>query len=163
MRDLKITLKESKMRAEEQIITEMGKLAQLAYKKLGGDGGYNVKDIIPSFEDEGKTYKLNSNYKILDFINTSNNTQALLLEEGYSNNDTFTSNGKYVVAFRGTGEVWDGIVDLRIGFKNINEQYIDALDFTNKALTKISNDKQCSIDEAKSYLTLTGHSLRGIL
>ena len=47
-------------------------------------------------------------------------------------------------------------MDLKIGFKNINEQYIDALDFTNKALTKISNDKQCSIDEAKSYLTLTG-------
>jgi len=27
------------MKVEEQIITEMGKLAQMAYKKLGGDGG----------------------------------------------------------------------------------------------------------------------------
>ena len=152
------------MRAEEQIITEMGKLAQMAYKKLGGDGGYNVKDIIPNFEDEGKTYKLNLNYKILDFINTPNDTQALLLERGETNgNGEFKGIGNYVVAFRGTGEVWDGVVDLRIGFKNINEQYADALDFTNKALTKISNDKQCSIDEAKSYLTLTGHSLGGIL
>lgn len=79
------------------------------------------------------------------------------------NNGKFKESGNYVVAFRSTGEVWDGVVDLKIGFKNINEQYADALDFTNKALTKISNDKQCSIDEAKSYLTLTGHSLGGIL
>lgn len=58
--DLQITLKESKMRIEEQIITEMGKLAQLAYKKLGGHDGYNIGDIIPDFEDKEKTYKLNS-------------------------------------------------------------------------------------------------------
>ena len=65
--------------------------------------------------------------------------QALLLERGeMDNNGKFKGSDNYIVAFRATGEVWDGVVDLKIGFKNINEQYIDALDFTNKALTKIS-------------------------
>jgi len=92
------------MRVEEQIITEMGKLAQLAYKKLGGDGGYNVKDIIPSFEDEGKTYKLNSKYRVVDYAdNNGTDMQALLLERGEANdNGEFQGSGNYVLAFRGT-------------------------------------------------------------
>ena len=83
--------------------------------------------------------KLNSKYRVIDYVDKRTDMQALLLERGeMDNNGKFKGSDNYIVAFRATGEVWDGVVDLKIGFKNINEQYIDALDFTNKALTKIS-------------------------
>nr|WP_314379766.1 hypothetical protein [uncultured Campylobacter sp.] len=92
------------MRAEEQIIAEMGKLAQLAYKKLGGHDGYNIGDIIPDFEDKEKTYKLNSKYRVIDYAdNNDTDMQALLLERGETNdNGEFQGSGNYVLAFRGT-------------------------------------------------------------
>lgn len=91
------------MRAEEQIITEMGKLAQLAYKKLGGDDGYDIGDIIPDFEDKEKIYKLNSKYRVIDYVDKRTDMQALLLERGETNgNGEFKGSGNYMLAFRGT-------------------------------------------------------------
>lgn len=91
------------MRAEEQIITEMGKLAQLAYKKLGRDDGYDIGDIIPDFEDKEKIYKLNSKYRVIDYVdNDDTDMQALLLERGETdNNGNFKGSGEHVIAFRG--------------------------------------------------------------
>lgn len=149
------------MRTSEKNIEEFGLISQIVYGSPKDNKKRGVTDTF--MDDKNNAIKLNNTYSIIDYIDTSNNTQAFLLEEGYSNNDTFTSNGNYVIAFRGTGEVWDGVVDIKIGFKNINEQYSDASSFTQRALAKIAEDKQCSTDEAKSYLTLTGHSLGGIL
>ena len=149
------------MRTSEKSIEEFGLISQIVYGSPKDNEKRGATDTF--MDDKNNVIKLNNTYRIIDYIDTNNNTQALFLEQGIASNGEFIGNGNYIIAFRGTGEVWDGVVDLKIGFKNINEQYIDALDFTNKALTKISNDKQCSIDEAKSYLTLTGHSLEGIL
>lgn len=113
------------MRAEEQIITEMGKLAQLAYKKLGGDDGYDIGDIIPDFEDKEKIYKLNSKYRVIDYVDKRTDMQALLLERGETNgNGEFKGSGNYVLAFRGTKVRVDVGVDVIIGIGNINIQII---------------------------------------
>lgn len=150
------------MSTEEKNIVEMGLISQIVYGELEKNKKRGATNTFK--DDEDRVVTLSNTYKVIDYVDKRTDMQALLLERGETNgNGEFKGSGNYVVAFRGTGEVWDGVVDLRIGFKNINEQYADALDFTNKALTKISNDKQCSIDEAKSCLTLTGHSLEGIL
>ena len=142
------------MTKQEAKITEMGKLSQAAYQKFGNDGLNNGLPLN-YFDDAKIKYDLNSSYQIIDYLDTNADTQALFLQDNNTK--------ECIIAFRGTGEVWDGIVDLKISFKNINEQYADASSFTQKALATIANDKQCSIDKAKSYLTLTGHSLGGIL
>ena len=61
------------------------------------------------------------------------------------------------MAFRGTerDSISDWLNDVSIGFKNINEQYNDAKEFLEKAM----KDYGVTIDN----LTLTGHSLGGIL
>jgi len=150
------------MSTEEKNIVEMGLISQIVYGELEKNKKRGATNTFK--DDEDRVVTLSNTYKVIDYVDKRTDMQALLLERGETNgNGEFKGSGNYVVAFRGTGEVWDGVVDLRIGFKNINEQYADALDFTNKALTKISNDKQCSIDEAKSCLTRPGHSLEGIL
>ncbi|RKV91648.1 MAG: hypothetical protein D8H92_15060, partial [Campylobacter sp.] len=153
------------MRAEEQIITEMGKLAQMAYKSPNQDN-FKVGAVLSDFidDDNGIKYKLNSKYRVIDYVDEQTDMQALLLERGETNgNGEFKGSGNYVLAFRGTESRVDIKVDAIIGLGNINIQYGYALEFTYKALAKIAKDKNCSIEEAKSYLTLTGHSLGGIL
>ena len=150
---------------EQQKITEMGKLAQMAYKSPNQDN-VKIDAILSDFidDDNGIKYKLNSEYRVIDYVDKRTDMQALLLERGETNgNGEFKGSGNYVLAFRGTEGRVDIEVDAIIGLGNINIQYSYALEFTYKALAKIAKDKNCSIEEAKSDLTLTGHSLGGIL
>ena len=144
------------MKAEEKIITQMGIMSKEVYDD-GEDKQYfrqNPKNMVV----DGVLYR------VIDYVDKRTDMQARLLERGETNgNGEFKGSGNCVLAFRGT-KVWVDIgVDGIIGLVNINIQYCHAEDFTQKALTKISKDKDCSIEEAKSYLTLTGHSLGGIL
>ena len=86
-------------------------------------------------------------YVILDSQSTPNTDfQGLLLQEEGTNN--------YVVAFRGTSSFTDGLVDLVIA-GHYNAQFLDAVNFVSNALARDGIDK--------NNLTLTGHSLGGIL
>ena len=144
------------MKAEEKIITQMDIISKEVYDD-GEDKQYfrqNPKNMVV----DGVLYR------VIDYVDKRTDMQALLLERGETNNnDNFKGSGEHVLAFRGTKGWVDIGVDGIIGLANINIQYCHAEDFTQKALTKISKDKDCSIEGAKSYLTLTGHSLGGIL
>jgi hypothetical protein len=152
------------MRGQEQIITEMGFLAQMAYQRIG-EGKFKISNIVDNFNDENKTYKLKHEYKIINWIDTTiSDLQAIFLEQGHTKDSKFVGSGDYIIAFRGTAGVIDLAWDFTtIPFLNCNPQYASALEFTKRALAKIADDKSCSMDEAKQYLTLTGHSLGGIL
>jgi hypothetical protein len=93
------------MRAEEQIITEMGKLAQMAYKSPSQDN-FKIDAILSDFidDDNGIKYKLNSEYRVINYVdNDDTDMQALLLEQGKTNgNGDFKGSGNYVLAFCGT-------------------------------------------------------------
>jgi len=105
------------------------------------------------FTDKEKTLNANNTtYKVLNHTpdTTLSGFNALLLQEiGTSN---------YVIAFRGTeatSSLSDIVTDILAGTYNINLQYDNAIDFVNEAL------KIDGISETN--LTLTGHSLGGIL
>ncbi|WP_298706486.1 hypothetical protein, partial [uncultured Campylobacter sp.] len=50
-----------------------------------------------------KIYKLNSKYRVIDYVDKRTDMQALLLERGEANdNGEFQGSGNYVLAFRGT-------------------------------------------------------------
>jgi len=88
-----------------------------------------------------------TNYKVIDHTPVSDTSfNALLLQEVGTTN--------YVVAFRGTQELADYVVDAGL-LVHYNYQYSDAVDFVNSALARDGIDK--------NNLTLTGHSLGGIL
>lgn len=134
----------------EKIVTQMGIISDEVYKD--------------EYFNKNMTLIANSNeYSVVDYIDTRqddsdsfSSTQALLLKNNITKD--------YIIAFRGTQEIPDYAIDFTlIPFLNLNPQYKIALNFTQLALEKISDDKQCSIEEAKQYLTLTGHSLGGIL
>ena len=131
------------MNTLENTITTMGLLSKEAYN-------------VENFQIGAEITANNQTYKVIDYANTTNDFQALLLKN---------ESGKFVMAFRGTEQhsISDWLNDVSIGFKNINEQYNDAKEFLDKAFIKIAEDKKCSIEEVKNYLVLTGHSLGGIL
>ncbi len=151
------------MNTIESSIMELGLISQIVYGDLKENKEIGVTDTFK--DDKGHNVKLNNTYKVIDYVdNDDTDMQALLLERGETdNNDNFKGSGEHVLAFRGTKGWVDIGVDGIIGLGNINIQYCHAEDFTQKALTKIASDKGCSIDEVKNYLTLTGHSLGGIL
>ena len=107
-------------------------------------------------EVEGKNYfvqgaKLEANnhtYKVLDHTPTQDTGfNALLLQD----KDT----DKYVIAFRGTAENFDIFDDAVVGLKNYSFEFTQAKAFVSDMLKKHAIDKE--------NLTLTGHSLGGIL
>ena len=151
------------MNTIESSIMELGLISQMVYGDLKENKEIGVTDTFK--DDKGHNVKLNNTYKVIDYVdNDDTDMQALLLERGEANNNgDFKGSGNYVLAFRGTESRVDIEVDAIIGLGNINIQYSYALEFTYKALAKIAKDKNCSIEEAKSHLTLTGHSLGGIL
>lgn len=108
------------------------------------------KEIFPKEITLGKTYEV---IKHLD--NPKTGFQALALKD---------KDGNYVISFRGTesDDKKDILADYQIGKNNINPQHKDAKKFTDDILNIIAEEKKCSIEDAKSYLTLTGHSLGGI-
>lgn len=139
------------MTTEQQIITDMGQLSNFAYvdyaklelnKRYAGD-----------FTLDGDTFFLNSGYTVIDtsesLLGTLSSMQALLLRK---------DDGSYIIAFRGTQEITDWLVDVTTGMLNFNPQITAATAFVNKMLLDYA-DKGLTA----SNLTLTGHSLGGIL
>ena len=123
------------MNTLENTITTMGLLSKEAYN-------------VENFQIGAEITANNQTYKVIDYANTTNDFQALLLKN---------ESGKFVMAFRGTelDSILDWLNDVSIGLANINEQYNDAKEFLEKAM----KDYGVTIDN----LTLTGHSLGGIL
>ena len=123
------------MNTLENTITTMGLLSKEAYN-------------VGNFQIGAEITANNQTYKVIDYVSTASDFQALLLQD---------KSGKFVMAFRGTEQhsISDWLNDVSIGFKNINEQYNDAKEFLEKAM----KDYGVTIDN----LTLTGHSLGGIL
>ena len=123
------------MNTLENTITTMGLLSKEAYN-------------VGNFQIGAEITANNQTYKVIDYVSTASDFQALLLQD---------ESGKFVMAFRGTerDSISDWLNDVSIGFKNINEQYNDAKEFLEKAM----KDYGVTIDN----LTLTGHSLGGIL
>ena len=121
------------MNTLENTITTMGLLSQEAYN-------------VEKFQIGAEITASNKKYKVIDYANTASDFQALLLQD---------ASGKFVMAFRGTTSMLDWLNNAGIGFKNINKQYNDAKEFLEKAMTEhgVTTDN----------LTLTGHSLGGIL
>ena len=139
----------------EETITDMSQLADIAYLPYGAS--INVGDVyyrnVTLSDTNGnlKSYYLTSKYTVIDYDNNSkgNGMEAVLLR-----NDT---TGQFVISFRGTQEPIDGIYDITTGLLNYNPQIPDATAFVQKALD--NPDYNIS----SSNLTLTGHSLGGIL
>ena len=121
------------MNTLENTITTMGLLSKEAYN-------------VGNFQIGAEITANNQTYKVIDYVSTASDFQALLLQD---------ESGKFVMAFRGTTNNADWLNNVGIGFKNINEQYNDAKEFLEKAM----KDYGVTIDN----LTLTGHSLGGIL
>lgn len=124
---------------EVNTIKTMGIISEEVYKNEYFIRDENGKIINNELKANGTTYT------VKDYADTASGMQALLLENG----------GQYIIAFRGTAGFVDVLVDAVIGLDNINEQYSDAVSFVNKALALPG--------VSESNLTLTGHSLGGIL
>ncbi len=133
---------------KNETITEMGLLSQMAYLSFGNEPLVKGQ-LVDQFTDDGVVYYLDKTYTVIDYTDTSSDMQALLLKNG----------DEYVIAFRGTAGLVDIAVDAVIGLGNINAQYTEALAFVNNALGKTYD----GVTVTKDNLTLTGHSLGGIL
>lgn len=126
-------------------ITTMGIISDEVYNEK-----YYTNDAIEQkIKIEGTTYEVvtSTGYNDITGDSSLNGFQALLLKSG----------SQYVIAFRGTdpNSPIDWITDVLAGTSNINLQYNSAIEFVNNALAMDGIDK--------SNLTLTGHSLGGIL
>lgn len=141
------------MTLEQQVITDMGLLSQLSYKDFGTPP--LLKGLsVSQFTDDGKTYVLNSSYSVIDYISTATDMQAILLAQ---NDSSGNPTNEYVIAFRGTEtDSWFDIgTDAIIGLGNYNPQFNDAKAFVQ--------DMMATHPITAANLTLTGHSLGGIL
>ena len=107
-----------------------------------------MTDIKPERQDE--MLALLDKYEIKEFSSDdgflNSDFQAMLLQ----NKET----GEYTIAFRGTESKKDWLVDAAIAL-DTNPQYNEAIEFTLKCIEKYNIKKE--------DLTLTGHSLGGIL
>jgi hypothetical protein len=121
--------------------TQMGILSEEVYNNrdyfLDAQGNRREPAIITAY----------GTYAIIESISTATDMQALLLQG---------PDGKFVIAFRGTeGTAGDILSDIMNGFVNYNPQIADARDFVNKMMH--------DYNITASNLTLTGHSLGGML
>ena len=138
----------------KDIISDMGILSNVAYEEYGGASRVFLGAQISS--DKDQLYYLSSSYTVIDYTSTSTDMQALLLAKNdISGNPT----DEYVIAFRGTepNSFFDIGTDVIIGLDNYNLQFEDAKAFVQAALNR--TDYNITQDN----LTLTGHSLGGIL
>ena len=134
------------MDTSANIITTMGIIANEVYasnKQTYFEDLYeNGEKIEQSLEANGTTYK------VIDHTPADNEGfNALLLKD--------ESTGEYVIAFRGTQETFDIVEDGIIGLNNYSSQFEKAKVWVNQMIENNNIDK--------SKLTLTGHSLGGIL
>jgi hypothetical protein len=136
------------MTLEQSVLTDMGLLSQFCYKDLGI---YPIlkNQSVSQFIDDGINYTLDSSYTIIDYTSTETDMQALLLKK--------TGADEYVIAFRGTEpDSWFDIgADAMIGLSNYNPQFNDAKAFVQEMMA--------THNIIADNLTLTGHSLGGIL
>ena len=144
------------------IITDMSELSKFTYlsyenaieKGKTYSGSFSVTD-----KETGdiENFQLNSSYTVMETTSSFTSMQAMLLKN--------ESTGKYIIAFRGTQEGGDFLTDFLIGLTSAmtgtyaayNLQYSAADEFVQNVL----NNPDYNI--ASSGLTLTGHSLGGIL
>lgn len=127
-------------------IADLGILSNIAYEDY-------VKDLYIGklLTEDKERNQLSISYKVIDMgIYPISGMEALLLQN--------QSTGEFVIAYRGTQEKIDIVVDAVIGINNYNAQYEDAEQFVLDMLAKHQN-----IGLTKDNLTLTGHSLGGIL
>jgi len=140
---------------DQRTISEMGIISDEVYD--------NDPSGVKYFKDNPETMLVDTHfgitaYTVIDCTSTDTNMQALLLQKSGTN--------EYVIAFRGTEmETWsswggDVLEDLVIGLNNYSSQYSDALDFVQSAL---NDPKYSEYNITTDNLTLTGHSLGGIL
>lgn len=146
----------------ENTITDMGQLSNLSYISYGDQIaiGEQYNGLFAKQDSNGNTVQFNliSNYTVIDYVSTGNSMEALLLKN--------ESTGRFVIAFRGTQETGDILTDFLIGLSSLatgtitawNAQYSDAINFVNEMLVN-----HADIGLSLSNLTLTGHSLGGIL
>lgn len=125
------------MEVNANTLATMGIISDEVYKEKY----FSSEAIIKKEVLEGTTYT------VVDYADTSTGMQALLLQSG----------GKYVIAFRGTSSILDWVTNFQIAADNYNPQFNDAFTFVQNIL----NDKNLNV--TTSNLTLTGHSLGGIL
>lgn len=124
-------------------ITTMGIISDEVYNEKY----YTDDAIAKKLKIEGTTYEVvkSTGYNDITGDSSFSGFQALLLKSG----------DQYVIAFRGTDSITDVIVDVLAGTANINLQYNSAIEFVNNAIQTYGINK--------SNITLTGHSLGGIL
>ena len=127
-------------------ITTMGIISSEVYNTTPGKDYFS--DLPDNLVANGITYK------VKDFADTSSDMQALLLETQKLVDGELVGTGEYVIAFRGTESIMDWVVNLSSAIYNYSPQFNDALAFVQKAIDS-------GID--KNKITLTGHSLGGIL
>ncbi|MGD9971378.1 MAG: Calx-beta domain-containing protein [Sulfuricurvum sp.] len=106
---------------------------------------------LTGYDGKNVSFDLKDTYTVIDY---DNNTGGHGMEAVLLRNDT---TGQFVIAFRGTQEAEDYVYDVTTGLLNYNPQISDAMAFVQKALD--NPDYNISA----SNLTLTGHSLGGIL
>jgi hypothetical protein len=116
-------------------------LSDKEYEDLTGIQPDRIEEIIQLL-DKYEIVKFASDDKTLE-----SDFQGMLLKDKVS--------GEYIVSFRGTAGLTDAFVDIAAGILNINAQYNDAKSFVKNIL------KELKLSE--NDLTLTGHSLGGIL
>ncbi len=134
------------MSDEKRMIMDMGILSDIAYSEYGGTF-IKIGEEISANEDS--SLALNSIYTVIDHTeeDVSFDMQAILLRDNSEN--------KYIIAFRGTAGGWDIAVDALHGLFSFNPQVTAARDFVIRMMTEHSISPE--------QLTLTGHSLGGIL
>lgn len=129
-------------------ISDFGVLAAIAYSNFNSSFiQESFQDGVPITSTEDNLFTLNSSFTVMDYASTNTDMQALLLKKNGKN--------EYVIAFRGTQEKFDIGVDAIIGLANYNPQFKDAKTFVQDIMT--------THNISASDLTLTGHSLGGIL
>jgi len=122
----------------DEVYNENKKTVDYFADEYKPDGSKELKELIAN----------NHTYKVLDHTPAQETGfNALLLQE----KDT----DKYVIAFRGTAEHFDIFDDALVGLKNYSFEFAQAKAFVSDMLKKHQIDKE--------NLTLTGHSLGGIL
>jgi hypothetical protein len=145
---------------DKTLVSDMGLLSQLSYL-LFGDSPLVKGETFNVFVDDGIIYTLNSSYTVIDYTPTtitmpdsSFDMQALLLAK---NDNAGNPTGEYVIAFRGTepNSDRDWISNGLTGLANFNPQAIAGKAFVQEMMAKHSI--------ATNKLTLTGHSLGGII
>ena len=134
------------MTFEQQTMTDMGILSSEVYDARNRYFAFNADGT----RIESIIVTDNATYTIIDSADTATDMQALLLKN--------ESTGQFVITFRGTeATAGDIISDILNGVANYNPQVDAARAFVQKAL----DNPEYNI--STSNLTLTGHSLGGML